>query len=85
MKTQLKRKKIKVLTKEYNRDKKIIINLLTDDSSTKIEGNFFSVAITTPFAATTQTKPINIVSKIPITTWYLRDQQEKEKMNCNNL
>jgi hypothetical protein len=27
--------------------------LLTEDSSTKIDGNFFSVAITTSFAATT--------------------------------
>jgi hypothetical protein len=56
--TKKKRKKTKGflefqpknITKPIKRNNKC---LLTEDSSTKIDGNFFSVAITTPFAATT--------------------------------
>lgn len=36
---------------KYKCGDKKLRELLTDDSSTKIEGSFFSVAITTPLAA----------------------------------
>jgi hypothetical protein len=46
------------ISKDVKAKKKFIFKddiALTDVSSTKIEGNFFSVAITTPLAATNMT------------------------------
>jgi hypothetical protein len=58
-KTQKNKRVSWISTKEHNKTNKNNNKcLLTEDSSTKIDGNFFSVAITTPFAATTPKKII---------------------------